>query len=79
MSTAPKQAVLDYLYRQAKRGKLTQDEYDFIKLKINKLFKLEKDTKTGLFKKVLNVIIKQWPDRDFAFLDGFGSRKKNDN
>lgn len=74
MSTGSKQALLDYLNKQVKRGRVTPEESDFIKENLGRVFK-PGDSEAGLLKKILKILTKKYPDRDFSFLQGFGSRK----
>lgn len=74
MSTGTKQAFLDYLNKQVKRGRVTPEESNFIKENLGKVFK-PGDSEAGLLKKVSKILTKKYPDRDFSVLQGFGSRK----
>lgn len=75
LSTSVKQSFLDYVNKQAKRDRLTQEEQEYMKYAAGKLFRVG-DSKASLLKKVLRSITKEWPDRDYSFLKGFGSRKQ---
>lgn len=74
MSTGSKQAFGDYLNKQIKRGKIASEEHDFIKECLGRVFK-PGDSEAKLLNKVLNALTKKYPERDFSFLQGFGSRK----
>jgi len=75
MKTGIKQSFFDYLNKQVKRGNLTQEECVLIKEHINETFKPGEETKKTILRKALRLLNKQFPGRDFTFLNGFGSRK----
>lgn len=74
LTTAAKQQVLDYLYHQQRRGKITGEQYDLCKQIADRWKHL--DDAGRLMAKVAASMQKKWPERDFSFiLKGFGSRK----
>lgn len=78
LKTAPKQRVLDYLYRQKRRDKITEEQYEFCKLEADELFWEDeiKDPRE-LMQEVVASMKDEWPDKDLSFiLEGFGSRSR---
>lgn len=74
LTTAAKQQVLDYLYHQQRRGKITGEQYDLCKQIADRWKHLNNAGR--LMAKVAASMQKKWPERDFSFiLKGFGSRK----
>ncbi len=78
LTSAPKQRVLDYLYRQKARDRITEEQYDFCKLRADELFwEDEIEDPRKLMQEVVASLKEQWPDEDFSFiLKGFGSRTR---
>ena len=70
--------MLDYLYRQKARDKITEEQYEFCKLEADEFF-WEDEIKDPLelMQEVVASMKDEWPDNDndFSFiLKGFGSR-----
>lgn len=78
LKTAPKQRVLDYLYRQKARDKITEEQYEFCKLQADEFFwEDEAKDPLELMQEVVASMKDEWPDKDFSFiLKGFGSRTR---
>jgi len=76
LKTAPKQRVLDYLYHQKRRDKITEEQYEFCKLEADELFwKDEIKDPRELMQEVVASMKDEWPDKDLSFiLEGFGSK-----
>ena len=72
--TGGKQRFLDYLNKQFKRGKLTEEEYNYSKDTVGRVFRKGIKEKT-LRDKTIKALGERWKDKDFSFLEGFGSRR----
>lgn len=76
LTSSDKQSVLDYFRPQVGRGKLSTEEYDFVKKRVSEVFAKN----NAISAKVIHwlavrAISSKWPDREYSFLKTFGSRK----
>lgn len=76
--TAPKQRVLNYLYRQKARDKISEEQYEFCKEKADEFFREDEiEDPRSLIREVVASMKEKWPNEDFSFiLKGFGSRTR---
>lgn len=76
-ATAPKQKVLGYLYPQVKRGRLTSEQYGFVKgLLREEPLRTEKDD-GAIVRAVVDALACQWPGANFTWIqEGYGARRQ---
>lgn len=72
MATAGKQEVLAYLRTQKNRERLTEEEFNFAREVADKYRYEEGKIIIG---RIIAAFKKRWPERDYTFLQGFGSKR----